>query len=199
MSLVRSRRAKLLLLSSSFALVAYFLRRHRRHLLLKRRRLLITVPEPETSLAVDPSTSVPKKNTINKQFFHQLRVLVRILVPGFRSDSFLLLVTHLTTLLTRTFLSVYIAHLDGAIVKSLVQRNPRDFLRSICIFLAVAVPASFINSFIRFAESKLGLAFRTRLTRHAYEAYFRVSASRLIESVDVLMCSQIETNLLSGH
>lgn len=180
MPLFRTRRAKLLLLSSSFAVIAYLVRRYRRHLLLKRRRLLAAVPPPQTSTQIDGSPSPPKKNTINKQFFHQLRVLVRILIPSLRSDSFLLLVTHLTTLLTRTFLSIYIAHLDGAIVKSLVQRNPRDFLRSISIFLAVAVPASFINSFIRFAESKLGLAFRTRLTRHAYDAYFRVSASSLI-------------------
>jgi ABC-type uncharacterized transport system fused permease/ATPase subunit len=71
-------------------------------------------------------------------------------------------------------ISIYIARLDGAIVKSLVQRNPRDFIRTICIFLTVAIPASFINSFIRFAESKLALAFRSKLTHYAYELYFRV-------------------------
>lgn len=83
----------------------------------------------------------------------------------------------MTTLITRTFLSIYLAHIDGAVVKSLVQRSPRDFLRAISIFLAVAVPSSFVNSFIRFAENKLALAVRSRLTRHAYEAYFRVSSS----------------------
>jgi ABC-type uncharacterized transport system fused permease/ATPase subunit len=56
-----------------------------------------------------------------------------------------------------------------------VQRNARDFIRAISIFVGVAIPASFINSLIRFAESKLALAFRTKLTKHAYEAYFRVS------------------------
>lgn len=168
---LRSRRAKFLLASSSFALIVYLFRRYRRYALLKKRRLLAST---EARSATTATTHRPK-STINKQFFHQLRVILRILIPRLRSDSFLLLVTHLATLLTRTFLSIYIAHLDGAIVKSLVQRNATDFIRSIGTFLAFAVPASFINSLIRFAESKLALAFRTKLTRHAYEAYFRVS------------------------
>jgi ABC-type uncharacterized transport system fused permease/ATPase subunit len=169
---VRSRRAKILLLSSSFALITYIIRRYRRYLILKKRRSL-TARREETPTDVAPS--LPIRKAINKQFFHQIRELLRILIPSLRSDSFIILVTHLTTLITRTFLSIYIAHLDGAIVKSLVQRNARDFLRAISIFISVAIPASFINSLIRFAEAKLALAFRTKLTRHAYEAYFRVN------------------------
>jgi len=177
---VRSRRAKILLLSSSFALITYLIRRYRRYLILKKRRSL-TVQREETPTNVIPSSSIRK--TLNKQFFHQIRELIRILVPNFRSDSFLLLVIHLTTLITRTFLSIYIAHLDGAIVKSLVERNARNFLRAISIFIGVAVPASFINSLIRFAESKLALAFRSKLTRHAYDAYFRVSFISLLNGL----------------
>jgi ABC-type uncharacterized transport system fused permease/ATPase subunit len=170
---VRSRRAKILLLSSSFALITYIIRRYRRYLILKKRRSL-TARREETPTDV-AAPSLPIRKAINKQFFHQIRELLRILIPSLRSDSFIILVTHLTTLITRTFLSIYIAHLDGAIVKSLVQRNARDFLRAISIFISVAIPASFINSLIRFAEAKLALAFRTKLTRHAYEAYFRVN------------------------
>ena len=177
MYLPRSRRAKVLLLSSSFALIAYLIRRYRRYLLLKKRRSL-TAPREQTTTDITPPS--PIRKAINKQFFHQLQVLIRILIPRLRSDSTLLLITHLTTLLTRTFLTIYIAHLDGAIVKSLVQRNARDFMRAISIFVAVAIPASFINSLIRFAESKLALAFRTKLSRYAYEAYFRVSFQTLL-------------------
>ena len=169
---ISSRRAKFLLLSSSFGLIAYLIRRYRRYVILKKRQALGTHQEEILPNANGISPTVRK--TINRQFFHQIRVLLRIIIPNVRSDSFLLLVTHLTTLITRTFLSIYLAHIDGAVVKSLVQRNPRDFIRAISIFLAVAVPSSFVNSFIRFAESKLALAVRSRLTRHAYEAYFRV-------------------------
>lgn len=173
MNPVHSRRLKILLVSSSFTLIAYLIRRYRRYLILKKRRLL---PAPREEPSADVTSQKSIKTKLNKQFFHQLRTLLRILIPSVRSDSFLLLVTHLATLITRTFLSIYIAHLDGAIVKSLVQRNPRDFIRTISIFLAVAVPTSFVNSLIRFAESKLALALRTKLIKHAYEAYFRVSS-----------------------
>lgn len=170
---LRSRRAKLLLLSSSFGLIIYLIRRYRRYAILKKRQALAS--RQEQTLANTNGIPPTTKKTVNKQFFHQIRVLLRIIIPSVRSDSFLLLVTHLTTLITRTFLSIYLAHIDGAVVKSLVQRNPRDFIRAISIFLAVAVPSSFVNSFIRFAEAKLALALRSKLTRHAYEAYFRVS------------------------
>lgn len=172
-----SRRAKILLLSSSFALIVYIIRRYRRYVILKKRRAL---QSQETS----SSTTVSTQKALNKQFFHQIREILKILIPSIRSDSFLILITHLTTLITRTFLSIYIAHLDGAIVKSLVQRNPRDFLRNISYFIAVAIPASFINSFIRFAESKLALAFRTRLSRHAYEAYFNHQTYYRVTNLD---------------
>ncbi|CAF4007913.1 unnamed protein product [Rotaria magnacalcarata] len=170
MNPIQTRRAKILVISSSFALIIYLIRRYRRYVILKRQQSFANRQVTTTS---NPTSASSIKKALNKQFFHQLRVIVRILIPRLRSDSFLLLITHLATLLTRTFLSIYIAHLDGAIVKSLVQRNARDFLRAISIFLTVALPASFINSAIRFAESKLALAFRSKLTRYAYEAYFR--------------------------
>jgi len=163
MYIVRSHRAKILLLSSSFALIVYLLRRYRRYLILKKRH----VRQQESVIISSPIS-------VNKRFFNQLLVIIRILIPRLHSDSFLLLITHLITLISRTFLSIYIARLDGAIVKSLVQRKPRDFIRTISIFFIVAIPASFINSLIRFAESKLALAFRSKLTRYTYELYFRV-------------------------
>ncbi|CAF0962592.1 unnamed protein product [Adineta steineri] len=176
---LRSRRAKILLATSSFALIAYLIRRYRRYILLKKRRTLTNSRE-QTTTNVTPLT----RKTLNKRFFHQIRILIRILIPCIRSDSFLLLIVHLTTLISRTFLSIYIAHLDGAIVKSLVQRNPRNFLRAISIFVSVAIPASFINSLIRFAESKLSLAFRSKLTRHAYDAYFRNQTYYRVSTLD---------------
>jgi hypothetical protein len=186
MYIIRSRQTKILLLSSSFALIIYFLRRYRRYLILKKR----CNPQQQSV-----TNSLPI--SVNKRFLNQLLVIIRILIPRLRSDSFILLITHLTTLVSRTFLSIYIARLDGAIVKSLVQRNPRDFIRTISIFLLVAIPASFINSLIRFAESKLASAFRSKLTRYAYESYFHVRFSSLILFPMILFYFFIESNLFS--
>lgn len=177
MYIIRSRRTKILLLSSSFALITYLLRRYRRYLILKKKLHSIQQQSDTNNSPL----------SVNRRFVNQLLEIIRILIPRLRSDSFLLLITHLTTLISRTFLSIYIARLDGAIVKSLVQRKPRDFIRTISIFLIAAIPASFINSLIRFAESKLALAFRSKLTRHAYELYFRVRSFRLFYSILIMI------------
>ncbi|CAF1993907.1 unnamed protein product [Rotaria magnacalcarata] len=179
MNMAPSRRTKIFIFSSSFALIIYLIRRYRRYLRLKKSFKL--VQSQKTSLM---SITLPSSIGINKRFFNQLLVIIKILIPRLRSDSFVLFITHLTALISRTFLSVYIARLDGAIVKSLVQRNPRDFIRTISIFLTVAIPASFINSFIKFAESKLALAFRSKLTRYAYDSYFRNQTYYRISNLD---------------
>ncbi|CAM4909282.1 unnamed protein product [Rotaria socialis] len=174
-----SRRTKIFIFSSSFALIIYLIRRYRRYLRLKKFFKLVQ-SQKKSLMSITLSSSIG----INKRFFNQLLVIIKILIPRLRSDSFVLFVTHLTALISRTFLSVYIARLDGAIVKSLVQRNPRDFIRTISIFLTVAIPASFINSFIKFAESKLALAFRSKLTRYAYDSYFRNQTYYRISNMD---------------
>lgn len=75
----------------------------------------------------------------------------------------------------RTFLSIYVAALEGRIIKAIVQRDVQKFVLQMSKWLLVAVPATFINSMIRFFESYLGLAFKTRLTKFAYNEYFKVS------------------------
>ncbi|CAF1062041.1 unnamed protein product [Adineta steineri] len=176
-----SRRIKILFVSSSFTLFIYLLRRYRRYLLRKIRQTSVT---QESLINIPSSSSSSSGISVNKRFLNQLLVIIRIFNPRFGSDAFFLLITHVTTLISRTFLSIYIARLEGAIVKSLVQRNLRDFIRTICIFLTVAVPSSFINSLIRYTESKLALAFRTKLTRYAYDSYFRNQTYFRVSNLD---------------
>lgn len=74
----------------------------------------------------------------------------------------------------RTFLTIYVSALEGDIVQKIVQMDAKGFAWEISKWLLVALPATFINSMIRFFESYLGLAFRIRLTNHAYKEYFNV-------------------------
>ena len=65
-------------------------------------------------------------------------------------------------------------------MRTIVSRRPRAFAAELAKWFAVAVPATFLNSMIRYLESTLSLAFRTRLSKHAYarymgeDAYYRV-------------------------
>lgn len=121
---------------------------------------------------------------VNILFYQQLKHLLKIIIPGVWSKEFGTLAFHTATLFARTFLSLYVAKLDGSIVKTIVQRDVTNFLIQLTKWLLVAVPATFINSLIRFLESQLGLVFRTRLVNHAYAKYFNKQTYYRVSNLD---------------
>ncbi|KAH8406420.1 hypothetical protein KR222_004120 [Zaprionus bogoriensis] len=110
---------------------------------------------------------------LNREFLKQLRVLMRIMIPKKLCYETGLLTVHTLCLISRTFLSIYVAALEGAIVKFIVRKDVKQFACVLLKWFGIAIPATFINSMIRFLESKLSLAFRTRLVRHSYRLYFK--------------------------
>jgi len=121
---------------------------------------------------------------VNGEFVKRLLKLLKIVIPGFNSKEFLLLFMHTCFLVSRTVVSVYVARLDGSIVKSIVDRNGPVFALRIVYWLIIAVPATYINSMIRYLENKLALAFRTRLVDHLYGMYMDDETYYRIDNLD---------------
>ena len=113
-----------------------------------------------------------KKYTVSKDFYAQLRRLLKIMIPGIWTKEFGILVLHTLSLISRTFLSIYVATLDGKITKTIVKKDVTRFIMMLSLWLGIAVPATFNNSLIRFLENKMALALRTRLVTYAYKEYF---------------------------
>ncbi|XP_033168178.1 ATP-binding cassette sub-family D member [Drosophila mauritiana] len=110
---------------------------------------------------------------INKEFLKHLQMLAKIMIPQAFCYETGLLSVHTFCLISRTFLSIYVAALEGALVKFIVRKDIKQFALVLLKWFGIAIPATFVNSMIRFLESKLSLAFRTRLVRHSYRLYFK--------------------------
>ncbi|GAA6006497.1 uncharacterized protein JCM10292_003794 [Rhodotorula paludigena] len=108
---------------------------------------------------------------VDALFFQRLSRLLRIVLPSLRSKEASLLVLHTFFLVLRTLLSLYVAALDGSIVSALVRAQPKQFLLRILTWMAVAVPATYTNSMLNYLQSKLAIAYRTRLTKKVHEDY----------------------------
>lgn len=143
----------------------------------------------------------PKRTFIpgfNKEFVIQLYKIIRLLIPGIWCKEVGFLSVHTIVLLTRTFMSIYVATMEGRMVKYIVQRDVRNFAFMLLKWLGVALPATFLNSLIRYLECKIALAFRSRLVNHAYtlymsnQTYYRISnLDSRIENADHLLTDDI--------
>jgi ATP-binding cassette subfamily D (ALD) long-chain fatty acid import protein len=121
----------------------------------------------------NPQAPPPDKTKpgLNLAFLHQFLSLLSIMIPRWNSKETGLLLSHSAFLMLRTYLSLVIARLDGEIVRDLVAANGKGFLWGIVKWLGVGSFGSYTNAMIKFLQSKLSIAFRTRLTRYIHDLY----------------------------
>ena len=143
--------------------------RYRRHLLsiivlILSYSLLRKIRKPFRELPFEPDTTnvgrssrrsrkktmAPNNEIIaERNFVRDLRYLLKIIIPSWRTREIRLIITHSGFLLIRTFLSLYVANLDGKLVSSLVRGQGKLFLTSLIWWMVVAIPATFTNSIVR--------------------------------------------------
>ncbi|KAI1752202.1 ABC transporter transmembrane region 2-domain-containing protein [Xylaria castorea] len=134
------------------------------------RRLFLNPPKV-SGLGDGTVPSAQTKPGLNLAFLHQFLSLMSIMIPRWTSKEAGLLVSHGVFLMLRTYLSLVVARLDGELVRDLVAGNGRQFLWGIAKWCGLGGFAAYTNSMIKFLESKVSIAFRTRLTRYIHDLY----------------------------
>ncbi|KAM0110163.1 ATP-binding cassette long-chain fatty acid transporter pxa2 [Aspergillus fumigatus] len=134
---------------------------------------------PGTSSLGDGDEPPRKRVEVNREFFRNLLRLLKIVIPGWKSKEFRLLIGHSVFLVLRTMLSLYVAELDGRLVSSLVRGKGKDFLLGLTWWMIVAVPATFTNSMC-----KLALSYRKRLTDYIHDKYLSNMTFYAISALD---------------
>lgn len=112
------------------------------------------------------AAAAKKKNVgLNKEFADQLRKILPVLFPRFWSRSTGLMAAHTTCLVARTIASIYLASMDGRIVKALITGNGKRFLSLLFVWLLSAVPIAFVNALIKYLKNRLAQDFRDKVKR----------------------------------
>jgi len=100
------------------------------------------------SASTTTSDGKPKKVELNREFFRNLLRLLKIVIPGWKSQELRLIISQSVFLVVRTLLSLYVAELDGKLVSNLVKGKGKSFLTGLVWWMVVAVPATFTNSMV---------------------------------------------------
>ncbi|KAK4147902.1 ABC transporter transmembrane region 2-domain-containing protein [Dichotomopilus funicola] len=134
------------------------------------RRLFLNPPKVSgLGDGVVPSTQT--KPGLNLAFLHQFLSLMSIMIPRWNSKESGLLLSHAIFLMMRTYMSLVVARLDGEIVRDLVAGNGKSFIWGLIKWCGLGSIASYTNAMIKFLESKVSIAFRSRLTRYIHDLY----------------------------
>lgn len=161
------------------------------------RRQLIR--KSELSLATIKDRRKKAQGRVDFDFLHNFSKLVKIAIPNPASKLTLEMMLMMASLVARTFLSIHIATVNGGLVRSVIDRNLKGFALKILRMCIIALPASFLNSYIGYLNNSIAFQIRQNLTTHLHSIYVNnikyyqvVNIDARIENPDQRLTNDIE-------
>lgn len=104
------------------------------------------------------------KGNVDRVFWKRVMILIKKVIPGWSSIEARYIVILSVLLVVRTMLSIWLADVNGKVVKAIVEMSWTNFVQRIFQLFLFAVPSSTVNAGIDYLNLKLALRFRKRLT-----------------------------------
>ncbi len=68
---------------------------------------------------------------MDKEFFRKIRILLAIVIPSYTCKEVVNLISLGGLLVLRTLMSIWLAEVNGNIVRAIVNRSLNDFIRKV--------------------------------------------------------------------
>jgi len=110
---------------------------------------------------------------VDNQFFDTIKELIGIVVPNrnCKETKYLIILTLL--LILRTYMSIWLAEINGKLVKSIIGKDFKKFLLKIFNLMLFSIPSSAVNSGLDYFNKLLAISFRERITEKFHEEYLQ--------------------------
>ncbi|EGR28157.1 hypothetical protein IMG5_182040 [Ichthyophthirius multifiliis] len=124
------------------------------------------------------------KGNVDLIFLKRIQELLKIVIPSLKNAAVKDIVILTIFLILRTYLSIYIASANGLIVKAIIKLDFQLFVKRIIQLCLIAVPASFVNSYLEFLNKRLAIHFRTELTKDLCGLYLKGMTNYQLTNLD---------------
>lgn len=88
------------------------------------------------------------------------------------------------TLVSRTILSIFIASINGQLVKSIISRDLNSFVYAIIKMTVISIPSSFVNSYIQYLMKSISFNMRENLTEYFQSKYVKDKRYYQVANID---------------
>lgn len=141
-----------------------------------------------------------RKVRVDKVFAKNLWYFIKIMFPSLRCKEFGTVILVGCLLTARSYLDIWVSDNGGDVVKAIVGRNLKRFIRKAVInILLMSVPISLVNNLLKYTISELQIMMRKRLTLYFHEeylsnqTYYKVcNLDTRIQNVDQLLSQDVD-------
>ena len=110
---------------------------------------------------------------VDAEFWKRIKELIRVVIPDMYCKEIKYIILLTIMLVLRTYMSIYLADVNGNIVRAIVNRNFTKFCKRLFYLAMFAVPSSAVNSGMDYFSKLLAVSFRERITEYFHNQYLK--------------------------